>query len=181
MELSRERQIVEIAKLIAKIPWGESRTVEELLVTKKFGTCTAKHLALQKCYEFLNIQCYQVVSTFKWGEQGIKYPEELQAILDKGEWNHGHNFLRVKKDDGIEIDIDVTWNPRLKEFGFKVLPDNWDGKTSFIGLNINQRWDNIDMKAKKIELIEALSPELRERREQFLRVFIKWIQELNGI
>jgi hypothetical protein len=29
------------------------------------------------------------------------------------------------------------------------------------------------MKAKKIELIEALSPELRERREQFLRVFIK--------
>ncbi len=181
LELNRERQMIETAKLIAKFPWGESRTIEELLVTKKFGTCTAKHLALQKCYEFLKIPCHQVMSTFEWGEQGVKYPEELQAILDKGEWEHGHNFLRVQKDDGVEIDIDVTWNSKLKDFGFKVLPEDWDGKTSFIGLNINQRWDNVDMKAKKIELIESLSLELRERREQFLKLFIEWIQGINRI
>ncbi len=181
LKLDKERQIVETAKLIAKFPWGESRTIEELLVTKRFGTCTAKHLLLQKCYEFLGIKCYQVVSTFKWGEQGIKYSEELQVILEKGEWDHGHNFLRVQKDDGAEIDIDVTWNSKLKEFGFRVLPEDWDGKTSFMGLNINQRWDNVDMKAKKIELIESLSPELRERREQFMKLFIEWIQGINQI
>ncbi len=63
--LSKEDQIVETAKLIARFPWGEARTVEELLITKKIGTCTAKHLALQRCYNLLGIKCHQVVSTFK--------------------------------------------------------------------------------------------------------------------
>lgn len=181
LDLNKEEQIVETARLIARFPWGESRTIEELLVTKKYGTCTAKHSALQAGYNTLGIKCHQVTSTFKWGEQGIKYPKELQNILDEGEWDHGHNFLQVEKDDGTKIDIDVTWNSKLKEVGFKTFPKDWNGKTSFIGLKINKRWDNIDMKAKKIQLIESLSPELRERRERFLKLFVKWIHSINEI
>ncbi len=180
-DLNKEDQIAETAKLIAKFPWGEARTIEELLVTKKYGTCTAKHSALQACYDILGIKCHQVVSTFKWGEQEINYPEELQTILDEGEWNHGHNFLQVQKDDGTKIDVDITWNSKLKESGFMTFPEDWDGKTSFVGLKINQRWDDVDMKAKKIELIESLSLELRERRARFLRLFIKWIHSINQL
>jgi len=180
-DLDKEEQIAKTAKLIAKFPWGEARTIEELLVTKKYGTCTAKHSALQTCYDLLGIKCHQVVSTFKWGEQSIKYPEELQKILDEGEWNHGHNFLQVEKDDGKKIDVDITWNTKLKEFGFITFPEDWDGKSSFLGLKINQRWDNVDMKAKKIELIESLSPELRDRRERFLRLFVKWVHSVNQL
>lgn len=177
--LKKEDQITETAKLIAKFPWGKARTIEELLVTKKYGTCTARHSALQACYNLLGIKCHQVTSTFKWGEQGIKYPEKLQKILDEGEWNHGHNFLQVEKDNGTKIDIDITWNSKLKEYGFMTFPENWDGKTSFVGLKINQRWDNVNMKAKKIELIESLSLESRDRRERFLKIFVKWIHSIN--
>jgi len=180
-DLDKEHQIIETAKLIAKFPWGEARTIEELLITKKFGTCTAKHLALEKCYNLLGIKCHQVISTFKWGEQGIKYPEELQKIIDEGEWIHGHNFLQIQENENVKIDIDVTWNSELKEFNFMTFPEDWDGKTSFIGLKINQRWDDIDMKSKKIELIEMLPPELRERRESFLKLFAKWIESVNHL
>ncbi len=180
-DLDKENQIVQTAKLIAEFPWGESRTIEELLVTKKFGTCTAKHLALQACFDILGVKCHQVVSTFKWGEQKINYPDELKKILSDGEWDHGHNFLQIEKDNGWKIDIDITWNSKLKEYGFMTFPTNWDGKTSFIGLKINQRWDNVDMKAKKIELIESLSSELRDRRDYFLELFIKWVHSINQI
>lgn len=180
-DLDKEKQITETAKLIAQFPWGESRTIEELLVTKKFGTCTAKHSALQACYELLGIKCHQVTSTFKWGEQNIKYPVELQRILDQGEWDHGHNFLQIEKENGSKIDVDITWNSKLKEYGFMTFPEDWEGKDSFVGLNINQRWDDVDMKTKKIELIESLSPESRERREHFLKLFIKWIHSINQL
>ena len=178
-ELSKDEQIVKVAKLIADIPWGKSRTVEELLVLKKYGTCTAKHSALQRCYNLLGIKSHQVVSTFKWSEQGISYPENLQKILAEGEWDHGHNFLQVENRDGEVIDVDVTWNPSLLEYGFKSLPEDWDGETSFLGLKIDQRWENVDMKTKKIELIESLSPELRERREKFLELFVERIHSIN--
>ncbi|RJQ17174.1 hypothetical protein C4573_03920 [Candidatus Woesearchaeota archaeon] len=180
-DLDKEDQIIETAKCIAKFPWGEARTIEELLVTKKFGTCTAKHSALQACYDSLGIKCHQVMSTFKWGEQKISFPEELQKIIDEGEWNHGHNFLQIEKDDGTKIDIDTTWNSKLKEFGFRTFPEDWDGKSSFVGFKINQRWNNVAMKAKKIELIESLSPELRARRERFLKSFVQWVHSINQI
>jgi hypothetical protein len=180
-ELDKESQITETAKLIAKFPWGEARTIEELLVTKKFGTCTAKHSALQACYNLLGIKCHQVTSAFRWGEQEIKYHEELQKILNEGEWDHGHNFLQIEKDNGAKVDVDITWNSKLKKYGFRTFPEDWNGKTSFFGLKINQRWDAVDMKAKKIELIESLSPELRNRRERFLKIFVKWVHSINQL
>lgn len=180
-ELNRHQQIVTLAHLLAGFPWGEARTIEELLVTKRYGTCTARHSALKACYDVLGIPSSQVVSTFKWGEQSIRYPKNLLNILDEGEWDHGHNFLHVQLEDESWIDVDITWNPGLNKYGFLTLPDDWDGHSSFLGLHINNRWDNVDMKAKKIELIQALSPELRERRERFLHLFVEWVHEINKI
>lgn len=179
--LTKEKQIIEIAKKISEIPWGEARTVEELLSTKKYGTCTARHTALELCYKKLGINCRQITSIFHWGEQGIQYPGKLQSLLDKGEWDHTHNFLRVVREDGTEIDVDITWNPELEKHGFKVLPRDWDGNSSFYGLKTRESWDGVDMKKKKIELIESLSEELRERREEFLKLFVRWIHSINEI
>ena len=179
LELNKEDQIRETAKLIAKFPRWEGRTIEELLITKCFGTCTAKHLALQACYDKLEIKCHQVMSTFRREDQGIIFPEKLQKILDEGGRDHGHNFIQVEKDTGEKIDVDITWNSKLKEYGFKTFPENWDWSSSFVGAKINQRRDECDMKKKKIELIESLSPEIRERREYFLKLFIDWITWIN--
>ncbi len=176
--LEKEQQFIETVKLVADIPWGKGRTIEEVLITKKVGTCTGKHLVLQACLDELGIKNKEVVCTFRWSEQGLALPEELQNLLDGEEWDHGHNFVQVEKEDGIIIDIDVNWDDPLKEYGFLTLPTDWDGKTSFIAVKMKERWDDIDMKTLKIQLIESLNPELRKKREAFLKGFIEWVDSL---
>ncbi|MDP7454898.1 MAG: hypothetical protein QF809_05165, partial [Candidatus Peribacteraceae bacterium] len=73
------------------------------------------------------------------------------------------------------IDVDITWDPLLKSYGFKTLPEDWDGQTSFLAVRTIKRWDGIDIKQKKKELIDNLSSEQKEAREKFLETFIKWI------
>ena len=52
-------------------------------------------------------------------------------------------------------------------------------KISFIGIDkIIKRWDDADVIKMKKKLIEDLSPELRKRREHFLREFFKWTHAL---
>ena len=57
-------------------------------------------------------------------------------------------------------------------YGFLTLPENWDAETSFIALRINDRWNDVNMKAMKIKLIESLPSKIRQRREAFLSEFI---------
>ncbi len=179
--LNKEKQSIEVVKLVSEISWGKGRTIEEVLSTKKVGTCTGKHLVLQACFDELGIEYRPVVCTFRWEEQSIKYPENLKSILQEGSWEHGHNFVQIKKKEGSFIDVDLTWNLKLKPYGFKTFPENWDGKTSFIGIdNIIKRWGDTDLLSMKKELIELLSPEIRDRREHFLNEFIKWIDSINN-
>lgn len=170
--------ILELAQLVSAIPWGEGRTIEEVLHLRKVGTCTGKHLVLQACFEELGIECRPVVSTFHWHEQEIKLPKELKDFLDDHHWQHGHNFLQVKNSDGAWVDLDVTWDPALQSFGFWPLPADWDGEHSFVGLKILERWDGIDIAEKKEELINVLSPEQQQAREHFLHLFIGWVESL---
>lgn len=179
-DLAGEKQLIEVVQLVAGIPWGEGRTIQEVLITKKVGTCTGKHLVLQACFDELGINYRPVICTFFWGEQKIRYPENLRTILSEGEWEHGHNFVQIKKEGGDYMDVDITWNPKLKLYGFRTFPENWDGKSSFIGLDkIHRRWNGVDMESKKKELIESLELKLRERRELFLREFIKWVESIS--
>lgn len=178
--LDKPLQFIEVTKLVSQIPWGEGRSIEEAIVTKKVGTCTGKHLVLQACYDALAIEYRPVVCTFRWDEQKIRYPGHLQKILNEGSWEHGHNFVQVNVE-GTWMDVDVMWDshPKLKEAGCAVFPLDWDGKTPVLGLDkIVQRWDGADMPVLKTELIKKLTPEIKERRERFLKGFIEWIDSL---
>jgi len=178
--LPKPERLAAAVQAVAGIPWGEGRTIEEVLATKKVGTCTGKHLVLQACFDELEIKYRTVVCTFRWGEQGIIYPAYLKSILAQGEWEHGHNFLQIGKGRDKWADIDVTWNPGLAPYGFRTFPVDWDGLTSFVGLDrVIRRWDGADIREKKGGLIDSLSPELRVRRELFLRAFIKWVDSIN--
>jgi len=178
-KISPKKGFVKLVKIISEIPWGEGRTIEDILKTKKIGTCTGKHLLLQACLEKLGIKSKQVVCIFRWSEQDIDLPTNLIKILQEGEWNHGHNFLNVEID-GNYIDIDVTWNSKLKKYGFLTLPSNWDGNSSFVGLKFKKRFDDTDMNKMKIELINSLTPEQQERRHKFVKELAKWIESINS-
>jgi len=178
--LQGREKIIRTCRLVSCIPWGEGRTLEEVLVTKKVGTCTGKHLVLQACLDEIGIRYRPVVCTFRWGDQCIKYTPSLRAILKKGEWEHGHNFVQIEREDGIYLDVDITWNPKLKPYGFRTFPEDWNGKTPFVGVEkIVRRWDCADIASMKKELTEYLPPDVRERREHFLREFISWVDSIN--
>ncbi len=89
--------------------------------------------------------------------------------------------MQIKKEDGKYTDVDITWNSRLKPYGFKTFQKDWDGKSRFIGINnIIQRYDGVtDANMKKKELTNSLEPELKERRERFLKEFIEWVDLIN--
>jgi len=180
-DFDKNKRLIEITKLVANIPWGEGRTINEVLYTKKAGTCTGKHLVLKACYDELGITNRPVVCTFSWKDQKIQYPDHIRGILAKGEWEHGHNFLQVRMEDGAYIDVDVTFNPGLKKYGFNVFPESWDGEesTPIAFDKIIKRWDGVETISKKEELIESLSSELKKRREYFFTEFIKWVNSIN--
>ncbi len=180
-KMSQDERLRSVTCDVAKIPWGEGRTIDDVLKTKGVGTCTGKHLVLQSCFEQLGIPYRITVCTFHWSAQKLPLPKELTMILEEGEWEHGHNFLQIQNDDGKWIDVDITWDPFLKPHGFRTFPENWDGKTSFVGLHpLIHRWDNADPDMKQ-EWIKALTPEMRERRERFLHGFFGWIASLRKV
>jgi len=163
-----------LLQTVSAIPWGEGRTIKEVLQTKNVGTCTGKHLVLQECLHTLGIPFRSVACTFHWSEQPISYPSKLREILHEGEWKHGHNFVQLRQGDKW-IDIDITWDSFLQSYGFRSFPSHWDGN-SFIGIqHILQRWDGISIAEKKRELVASLTPEMSQRREYFLTLLIQWI------
>lgn len=176
--LSGRTQLIKLVQAVAAIPWGAGRTVEEVLSTKRVGTCTGKHLVLAACCDTLKIPYRTVVCTFRWSEQGLALPDHLKAILAEGEWVHGHNFMQLQSAAGEWIDIDITWDTPLQSAGFLTFPENWDGETPVIGLRaMVERMDGADISLKDT-LTRSLPPEMRERRERFLAAFIAWIAEL---
>lgn len=180
-KLDPAQQLRTVAQAVSRIPWGEGRTITEVLQTKHVGTCTGKHLVLQACLDALGVHWRPVVCTFRWGEQGLSFPPSLRSILQEGEWDHGHNFVQIRVEGDTWVDLDVTWDPSLVTQGFHSLPLDWDGHTPFIGLaRLRERWNGMDMHMKKEELIAALSPEQKERRQRFLAAFIQWIGSLRS-
>ncbi len=179
LSLPKEEQTRASVLAVNTIPWGEARTVEEVLAKNK-GTCQGKHLLLQALFDVLQIPYRPVVCTFFWGQQGIHFPANVQTILAEGEWEHGHNFVQIQNPEGLWIDVDVTWNSKLSSVGFRSLPQGWDGSSPFVGLQkIERRWDNIEIHTMKQKLIDDLPPQLQERRKRFLEQFIQWVESIN--
>ena len=173
--LTLNEKVERLAHTISKIPWGSEATLLGVLKNNN-GNCTGKHALLEACLTILHVRFRTVVCTFKWGEQEVRYPENLQRILWEGEWEHGHNYVQLENGNYV----DVTWDPRLSAFGFKVLPDSWTIDDTFVGVrNIKRRWDGAPVQETKQDLINALPAVLQERRERFMQAFIDWMNEVH--
>lgn len=60
-KLGRKEQLIAVVESVAEIPFGEGRTVEETLITKKVGTCSGKHTVLHACLNELGFKCRQII------------------------------------------------------------------------------------------------------------------------
>ncbi len=171
-------QLITLVQAVAAIPWGEARTVSEVLFLNK-GTCTGKHLLLQECLQELGIPFRSVVCTFRWERQNIDFPPQLGDLLKDQSWEHGHNFIQLKGKGDTWIDVDVTWDPLLHAYGFQTLPADWDGATSFIGVDpLERRWDGANITSMKEQIIQDMTPAQQKARAAFLRVFFDWVDSL---
>jgi len=178
--LAGKAQLIRLARAVNAIPWGEGRTLEEVLSTKNVGTCTGKHMVLQACMDVLEIPYRTVVCTFGWLDQGIRYPDDLHHLLQEGAWPHGHNFVQVKNSQGQWVDLDITWDPPLAAYGFHPLPEDWNGEKSFVAVSeFIERWDGVDIADKKHALVDNLTEDQRAQREHFLAGFIRWVESLH--
>ena len=176
-DIRSSNDVVALVRRVAEIPWGEARTIDEVL-TKNRGTCLGKHLVLRECLREIGIPVRDVVCGFQWIDQPIQYPEDIQNILKEGTWEHRHNFLQIDLN-GVWIDVDITWDPPLQTFGFKTLPEGWNGTVGFVGVDhITRRFDGIILEEKRKELIDTLTHEEHERCERFLKIFFAWIASI---
>ncbi|MFA6039829.1 MAG: transglutaminase domain-containing protein [Candidatus Peribacteraceae bacterium] len=168
--------LIELAHAVAAIPWGEARTIADVMA-KGVGTCRGKHRVFLEGCRQLGIEARPVVCTFHWQEQEILYPPQLKAFLEDHHWPQNHTFAQVQVD-GQWIDVDLTWDPALKPHGFWTFPEDWEGENSFHAVKILERWDGADIQAKVDELQNLLTPEQRGAQEHFLREFIAWVASL---
>ncbi|MEK7218847.1 MAG: transglutaminase domain-containing protein, partial [Patescibacteria group bacterium] len=168
---------IELAHAVAAIPWGEARTVTDVFA-KGIGTCRGKHRVFLAACEQLGIVARPVVCTFHWQEQEIRYPRGLRDFLAEHHWPQNHTFVQVQTPRSPEpkargeagwIDVDLTWDPALKPYGFWTFPEDWDGEHSFHAVTFLERWDGADIQAKIDELVNDLSPDQRSAQEHFLR------------
>lgn len=179
--IPRDERVRRVCIEVSKIPFGEGRTIEEVLDTKKVGTCAGKHLVLQECFDALNIEYRPVVCVFRWDEQEIYFPEHVRVILREGAWGHGHNFVQVKDRHHNWIDVDVTYDQSLVQYGFHSLPEDWNGIESFTAVvNMIKRWEGVNVDKIKAELVNTLTPEVRERCERFLAALYGWLTKVRS-
>ncbi|MFC1686987.1 hypothetical protein ACFL0L_00195 [Patescibacteria group bacterium] len=181
INIEKSKQLAMVANLVARIPFGEARTIKEVLTTKKVGTCSGKHEVLKACLDELEISNSNVFCTFRWNDQKIQFPKHLHNMLMGVTWDHGHNFLKVLNSEGKYIEVDVTINPGLEKYGFQAFPENWDGlqSTPLAFDKIIKKWEGGDIAFEKKKLMNSLSPELQEHRKIFLSELFKWIKKIN--
>lgn len=178
--LESKDPLVDLCNTVANIPFGEARTIEDVLEQNE-GTCTGKHYLLQSCLHHLGIENRAVVCVFRWDQQSIQYPDTVTSILNEGAWGHGHNFVQVKRKDGSWLDVDVTFDPALKQYGFRSLPDDWDGTQGFVAVDpVITRWEGGDVAILKRKLLSSLSNSVRDRRERFLQALFEWVRTIRN-
>jgi hypothetical protein len=154
-----------------------SRDPVEVLTTGR-GSCSGKHYLLGELFRRLGLSVRHMLCTHRFNESPLPFPEEMQALLRKNEIVDVHDYLQILVDDEW-IDVDVTWERNLRDFGFPVT-EGWDGKTSMILTVIPDEHIRVEgdpAKAKE-ELLAKLTPRQRALRKQFLEELGKVVTEL---
>ena len=142
------------------------------------GSASGKHYLLGELFRHLGLKVRHMLCTHRFNESPLPFPEEMQAMLRKNEVVDVHDYLQIYLDDKW-IDIDVTWEAGLHDFGFPV-NENWDGKSSMLLTVIPDEHIKVEgdaAKAKEDQLAK-LTPRQRQMRKQFLEALGRVVEEM---
>ncbi len=166
---------------VRDIPYGypASRDPVEVLQTGR-GSCSGKHYLLGELYRLLGLSVRHMICTHRFNESPLVFPAPMQEMLRKNEIVDLHDYLQIAID-GNWVDVDVTWQRDLREFGFPVNED-WDGQSAMLLSVVPEDFAiaERDPERLKDELLSKLTPRQRALRKQFLEALNGWIQELTA-
>ncbi len=144
------------------------------------GSCSGKHYLLGELYRLLGLKVRHMMCTHRFNESPLPFPEDMQALLIKNEIVDVHDYLQIAVGDEW-IDVDVTWELGLREFGFPVT-DEWDGRSSMLLTVSPDEHSKVEGDPAKVkdEMLARLTPRQRALRKQFLEALSKWVGELSA-
>jgi hypothetical protein len=150
------------------------------VLRRRRGSCSGKHYLLGALFHRLGVPLRHMLCTHRFNESPLPFPEEMQAMLRKNEIVDVHDYLQIQVNHDW-IDVDVTWELVLRDFGFPVT-ESWDGKSSMLLTVIPDEHIRVegDPSKAKEELLAKLTPRQRALRKQFLDALGKVVAELTA-
>lgn len=88
------------------------------------GSCQPKHWLLAILFKHLGIEVKYATYPFKWGDQGIKFPPDIEKMA--GKLPSAYHLACKAYIDGRWILVDATYDLPLAKYGFAV-NISWDG------------------------------------------------------
>jgi hypothetical protein len=142
------------------------------------GSCSGKHYLLGEMLRRQGLRVRNMICSHRFNESPLPFPEDMQEMLRKDEILDMHDYLQIEVD-GDWIDIDVTWEKGLRDFGFPV-NEEWDGRSSMVLSVVPEEHLVVEGEAarSKEEMLAKLSPRQRALRKRFLEALNSWIVEL---
>ncbi|NQU99685.1 MAG: hypothetical protein HQ538_03015 [Parcubacteria group bacterium] len=176
---SLDQKIVTLFEKVRDIPYGSIGSRDPLDVYKQNkGTCSGKHELLKVLYKELEIPVKDFIIMHRFKKLPVKFPNDVQEILDRTDIVDPHNFFKIQRDD-VWFTVDITWDKALKKLEFPVT-EKWDGKSDMeiavaLGGRIYETDDPITLKKK---LISKLPEQTQKERKLFLKKLTSWLDYL---
>jgi hypothetical protein len=178
----RDDDLPAIYHAVRNVPYGSTGERDPVKVlANNFGSCSGKHILLRDLLRETGHQA-EIITMFTYFNRGVpshpSMPEDLRKMVEGEDICDFHHYVRLRQDDHL-IKLDATWHDALIPYGFPV-NQNWKGQddTTLAATPIREYPAVENLAAWKIELLEQLSPEHREKRVKFFTRLTEWITTL---
>jgi hypothetical protein len=167
---------------VRKIPYGSVGERDPVkVIANNLGSCSGKHILLRDLLRETGHEA-EIVTIFTYFNRGVPshpaMPEDLRKMIEGEDICDFHHYVRARADHRW-LKLDATWHDALIPYGFPVNRD-WRGQddTMLAATPVREYPAVEDLAAWKMELLEQLDAEQREKRARFFRRLSAWMATL---
>jgi hypothetical protein len=167
---------------VRKIPYGSIGERDPVkVIANNLGSCSGKHILLRDLLRETGHEA-EIVTIFTYFNRGVPshpaMPEDLRKMIEDEDICDFHHYVHARWDDRW-LKLDATWHDALSPYGFPVNRD-WRGQgdTMLAATPVREYPAVEDLATWKIDLLEQLDPEQRDKRARFFRRLSAWIATL---